>query len=484
MTLPKGWTQAKIGELADFVTSGSRGWAKYYSDDGAAFIRIQNIRRGSVQVNFEDIQHVRPPSGVEGERTKLFDQDILVTITADLGRIGLFSEDVNAYVNQHIALVRLLDRSIAPYVATYLISDDAQAQLGLRDRGMTRSGLGLDDIRGVHVPLPPGPEQRRIGVKLDALTARIARARSELDRVPVLAEKLRQSVVLDAFSGRLTEELRRNASRKAENDESLEKHFAKKTGSKRKKPAAAIDWQPELVIPDEWRWVSVDRVIAAAQYGSSSKTDDNSGGIPVLRMGNIQNGELDFSNLKYLPSGHHEFPDLLLSKGDVLFNRTNSFELVGKSAVFRGASKPMSFASYLIRLQCSGILSDLLVRYLNSPIGRSWIESVASQQVGQANVNGTKLRSLGIPLPSPEEQVEMKRQIDLAFARADRLEAEATRARKLLDRLESAILAKAFRGELVPQDPNDEPASVLLERIRAERVAAPKAKRTRRSASP
>jgi len=333
------------------------------------------------------------------------------------------------------------------------------------------------------LPLPPSSEQRRIAAKLDALTARIARARADLDRVPLLAEKLRQSVVKDAFSGRLTEEFRRNSPLKAQCDEGLEELFAQKTGSKRKKPAVAIDWRPELVIPDEWRWVSVDRVIAAAQYGSSSKTNDNSDGVPVLRMGNIQSGELDFSNLKYLPSGHYEFPALLLSEGDVLFNRTNSFELVGKSAVFRGASKPMSFASYLIRLQCSGILPDLLVRYLNSPIGRSWIESVASQQVGQANVNGTKLRSLGIPLPPPGEQVEMKRQIDLAFARAGRLEAEATRARKLVDRLESAILVKAFRGELVPQDPNDEPASVLLERIRAERAAGPKAKRGRRAAS-
>ena len=344
--------------------------------------------------------------------------------------------------------------------------------------GTAQMTVSLGLLRKLRLLLPPTAEQRRIVAKLDALTARIDRARAELDRVPANTEKLRQSVVINAFSGRLTLEMRKARALSANTDAVLESLFVDKTGSTRKKPAATIDWQPMIEIPTGWRWVSVDQVIALAQYGSSSKTDENPDGVAVLRMGNIQHGELDFSNLKYLPVQHEEFPSLFLAEGDVLFNRTNSPELVGKSAVFRGASKPVSFASYLIRLQCSGILPDLLVRYLNSPIGRSWVESVASQQVGQANVNGTKLRSLGIPLPSPEEQVEMKRQIDLAFARADRLEAEAARARKLLDRLESAILAKAFRGELVPQDPNDEPASMLLERIRAERAAGPKQKRS------
>jgi type I restriction enzyme S subunit len=127
------------------------------------------------------------------------------------------------------------------------------------------------------------------------------------------------------------------------------------------------------------------------------------------------------------------------------------------------------------------MLADLLSAYLNSPLARSWVKRVASQQVGQANVNGSKLKALGIPLPPFDEQAEMLQRLNAAFARADRLEAEAARARALLDRLEAAILAKAFKGELVPQDPNDEPASVLLDRIRAQRAAAPEAKQKSRN---
>jgi type I restriction enzyme S subunit len=109
--------------------------------------------------------------------------------------------------------------------------------------------------------------------------------------------------------------------------------------------------------------------------------------------------------------------------------------------------------------------------YINSAYGRDWVASVVNQQVGQANVNGIKLRQLGIPIMPPEEQVEIARRIESAFAWIDRLASATTSARKLIDHLDQTILAKAFRGELVPQDANEEPASVLLERIKAQRGA-------------
>jgi type I restriction enzyme, S subunit len=146
---------------------------------------------------------------------------------------------------------------------------------------------------------------------------------------------------------------------------------------------------------------------------------------------------------------------------------------VGKSAVYLGDPPRASFASYLIRVRCSGLLPELLSGYINSAFGRDWVASVVNQQVGQANVNGTKLRQLGIPVMPIEEQLEIVRRIERAFAWIDRLIGEATSARKLIDHLDQAILAKAFRGDLLPQDPNDEPASVLLERIHGEHVAAP-----------
>ena len=197
-------------------------------------------------------------------------------------------------------------------------------------------------------------------------------------------------------------------------------------------------------------------------------------------MGNINGGKLDFSNLKYLPSEHPDVEKLILEPGDLLFNRTNSPELVGKSAVFT-ATERMTFASYLIRVrlteQCEPHWAALVI---NGPPGRAYIGSVRSQQVGQANVNGTKLAALPIPLPPIDEQRRIVQEVEERLSRIDAMRASIERAQRRSATLRAAILERAFRGELVPQDPADEPAELLFARIRAERDASESATGRRR----
>lgn len=110
--------QVELGQLVEFVTSGSCGWAKYYSENGAVFVRVANVRRDRVSLDCTEIQHVKPPKGSEGERTRLKENDIVVTITADLGRVGIIPSNLGeAYVNQHVGLVRLTDPTQAPFIA-------------------------------------------------------------------------------------------------------------------------------------------------------------------------------------------------------------------------------------------------------------------------------------------------------------------------------------------------------------------------------
>ncbi|PZQ10244.1 MAG: hypothetical protein DI565_20020 [Ancylobacter novellus] len=353
--------------------------------------------------------------------------------------------------------------------------------------GSTHTTIYFPELKALHVRTPPVLEQRRIVAKIDRLSARSKRAREELEGVRALVSRYREAVLDAAFRGDLTAVWRSHNDSKAPSGlevQRLRRDAVTQRNSdlgrnRQYKDSVAPEWMPEFALPTEWRWASVDSVTTLIQYGTSAKTGSSPDGVPVIRMGNIQGGVLDRSDLRYLPHEHDEFPTLLLDQGDVLFNRTNSFELVGKSAVYEG-DKPESFASYLIRLKTVCYEPKLLAYYLNSAIGRQWVASVASQQVGQANVNGTKLSELGVPFMCFDEQREIVRRIEHAFAAIDRLAAQAMSAQKLLDRLDQAVLAKAFRGELVPQDPNDEPASVLLERIRAERAAAPAPKRGRR----
>lgn len=194
-------------------------------------------------------------------------------------------------------------------------------------------------------------------------------------------------------------------------------------------------------------------MVDLVQYGSSAKTSEDASGVPVLRMGNIQDGKLDLESLKYLPQDHAEFPELLLKDGDLLFNRTNSAELVGKSAVYRGNPAKCSCASYLIRVRLKPeFVPEYLCNYLNSPFGRQWIASVVSQQVGQANVNGSKLKALSVPVPGFDDQRSIVSEIEKQFTRLEAGVAALRRVQANLKRYRAAVLAAACEGRLVPTE--------------------------------
>jgi type I restriction enzyme S subunit len=187
-------------------------------------------------------------------------------------------------------------------------------------------------------------------------------------------------------------------------------------------------------------------------------------------MGNIVDGKLDFTTLKYLPENHCEFPGLLLDEGDILFNRTNSAELVGKTAVARGLPPKCSFASYLIRVRLAPeVVPEWVAYFINSPFGRVWIRKNVSQQVGQANVNGAKLRGLALPLPPSRTQQRLVAEVQrLAQAAAD-LERRLRSAVSEGQTLRVSLLHHALTGELVPQHPSGETAAELVERLAVER---------------
>jgi type I restriction enzyme, S subunit len=432
--LPEGWEATTGSDVFELVTSGSRGWAKYYSDDGPLFIRIGNLDHDSIELDLRDVQHVSPPVGSEGKRTRLEPNDILISITAELGMVALVPVDLGeAYVNQHVALARPSSEIDPRFLAWYLASEsDGKHQLLEAKRGATKVGLGLPDIRNLILPLAPLGEQRRIAAKLDTTLAAVDNCRQRLDGVTAILKRFRQALLAAATSGELTREWREET-------------------------AADFDW-PEVYLGDHAEGFS---------YGTSAKSRSE-GEIPVLRMGNIQNGQLDWSDLVYT-SDVAEIAKYMLNPGDVLFNRTNSPELVGKTAIFQG-EQPAIYAGYLIRVRCCPSLdSEFLNLSLNSPAARDYCWKVKSDGVSQSNINAKKLAAYRFKLPLIEEQQEIVRRTQELFTLSEQLEGKLTSARKIVDRLTPALLAKAFRGELVPQDPNDEPASVLLQRIRANR---------------
>ena len=229
------------------------------------------------------------------------------------------------------------------------------------------------------------------------------------------------------------------------------------------------------------RQVLLGDVAEGFNYGSAAKSAKE-GRVPVLRMGNIQDGKLDWADLVFTDNAA-EIAKYALKEGDVLFNRTNSPALVGKTALFSGEREAI-YAGYLIKVRCKPELLPAFLTYcINAPNGRAYSWEVKTDGVSQSNINAKKLAAFRFDLPSKEEQAEIVRCIEAALSWINRITIDAASARKLIDHLDQSVLAKAFKGELVPQNPTDEPAAALLERIRSERAAAPKAKRGRKKAA-
>lgn len=193
-----------IREMSSIVTSGSRGWAKYYCDNGAKFIRIGNLTRNKIYIDLDDIQHVQLPDKAEGTRTKLAPNDVLVSITADLGNIGLVPNGIGeAYVNQHIAMIRFNNQMQGELYAWYLRSEYGQQDLLRNKRGGGKLGLGLDDIRDSRVPVVSNETAESILSIIECRLSVCDSIEHTVDLALQQAEAMRQSILKQAFKGEL-----------------------------------------------------------------------------------------------------------------------------------------------------------------------------------------------------------------------------------------------------------------------------------------
>lgn len=191
-----------IENLTTMVTSGSRGWAQYYSNSGALFIRIGNLTNNNIEIIFDDVQYVDLPEKAEGKRSLLNENDVLISITADLGSIGLVPKGIGeAYINQHIALVRFKNPLQGNFMAWFLRSDYGQKNLLKNKRGIGKPGLGLDDIRGAKVPVVSDLTANKIVLEIESRLSVCDNIEKTVDAALSQAEAMRQSILKKAFEG-------------------------------------------------------------------------------------------------------------------------------------------------------------------------------------------------------------------------------------------------------------------------------------------
>lgn len=442
MSSPTGWIETVLGEVSTYI---SRGRSPKYAERSPIAVANQRTVRWS-GVDRRWLKFVDPSTSNQWSSDHdLQNGDILwnSTGTGTIGRAALYKsiEGFDRVVaDSHITVVRAADGVLPEYLFSLIRSPNVQSVIGEMQSGSTNQvELSRKAVSETRVPLPPTGEQRRIIAKLDALTARITRARAEIARVPTLAAKLRAAALARAFRG----------------------DFAQ----------SAVGHQP----CDRW----IDSTFYGPRFG---KEEYVTSGIPTARTTDFHSdGTMSLDDAPRVLCSDRDFAKWGLEDGDLVVTRTGS---IGKCAVYTAELGKVLPSAYLIRVRFA---ADILPRFawmmFASPQGQEHL-GVNSRAVTQPNINATAIRSLPFPkidLPDQRATIEA---VDRIHARADRLEAEAARAMRLLDRLEAAILAKAFRGELVPQDAADEPATALLDRIRQSRAAATKPKRERSARMP
>ena len=234
---------------------------------------------------------------------------------------------------------------------------------------------------------------------------------------------------------------------------------------KRSKKSAKSSDTPHYpyLLPNGWEWCNLEDIVCELKYGTSEKSL-SVGKIAVLRMGNITNvGTIDYSNLVY-SSNNEDIKLYSLEKDDLLFNRTNSSEWVGKTAIYK-KEQPAIYAGYLIRIRPILIFSDYLNTVMNSSYYRNWCYNVKTDAVNQSNINAQKLSQLMIPIPPLKEQERIVVEVAKWISLIDTIKNSKEDLQTTIKQAKSKILNLAIHGKLVPQDPNDEPAIELLQRI-------------------
>lgn len=330
---------------------------------------------------------------------------VFSTVRPYLEKIAFIPDRLEGeFASTGFCVLRPNDEVEPRFLFHYCTSHGLLDQVLTKQKGVSYPAVLDREVRACQLPVPPIAEQRRI--------------------VAVLEEHLSD---LDAAMGNLR---------------SVDAKASAMTASARRGAVSRAAGLGEAS--------TLGKHAVLVEYGSSQKAHEVaiSGDVPVLRMGNIQGGRLDFGSLKYLPRSAVGEGDLLLERGDLLFNRTNSAELVGKSAVFLGDMEA-TFASYLIRVRFDeSVHAEWANIVVNSPQGRAYVAAIASQQVGQANVNGTKLKAFPLPVPSLATQVELIQAFNEIESAAERLRIEASRGLARAQSLRRAVLAAAFSGRL------------------------------------
>lgn len=521
MRIPTGWERCKISDVLAAQDNGKllrQGWSPKcekhpaLTDSDWGVLKTTSIQSGSFLAEYNkalpDSLHPRP--GLEVAIC-----DLLLTCAGPRSRCGVpclvRSTRPRLMISGKMYKMRASPQVLPAFAEAWLLTSEAQKAVDRMKTGGSDSGLNLTQGRFLRLPflLAPLPEQRRIIAKIEPLFARLDEGIAALKRVQANLDRYWASVLKAAVEGRLTEQWREENPPEETGEELLDRMLAErrkrweeealaKFAAKGRKPPK--DWKEKYQapvkpdtsklpkLPNGWCWSTVDQL--AEVTGGLTKSPARSGlpvRYPYLRVANVYADELRLDEVSTIGVSESEFDRVVLRPGDLLVVEGNgSAKQIGRVAQWQGDLEPCCHQNHLIKVRCARSTSRprWILLWLLSPGGRQAVLKKASSTSGLYTLSLSKVRAFPVPLAPIREQV---RAIGLADSLRDtaRIVRDQVQAEMAIraSALRQSILKRAFEGRLVPQDANDEPASVLLEHMRAEREAE-RRKRRRRTAKP
>jgi type I restriction enzyme S subunit len=485
------WANGKIGNLVNIRNGFAFKSGDFKDDDGINVIRQTNL--STVVVNFDKPKYL-PESFLITYKDYLIEKnDVLIGLSGSIGNLSRYLESKPALQNQRTGLLVENYSGAIQYVQYYL-------QLIKKDllnaaKGVAVQNISSKTIENWHIPIAPVAEQKLIVEKIEELFSHIDAGVAGLKQAKTKLQQYRQSVLIEAVTGKLTEQWReQNADKLEPADELLErilqarrasweaeqlKGFAEKGTTpkndnwkeKYKEPSAPeLDDVPE--IPSDWCYLRLES-IAEIQGGitvDAKRKPDDTTLLPYLRVANVQRGFLDLSKMKDIQVPNDKVDELLLQSGDILFNEGGDRDKLGRGWVWRNEIERCIYQNHVFRarLFSDNVISEFISIFGNT-IGKEYFIKQGKQTTNLASINKTKLSAFPVPVCSKSEMKEIMEVLGNKILKTDRtlddVDSQIIRA----EQLKSSILSKAFSGELVENIETDESAEQLLQKIYAEK---------------
>ncbi|SIS38282.1 restriction endonuclease subunit S [Insolitispirillum peregrinum] len=420
--VPAHWGVVSLKRDIAFLTSGSRGWAEHYSDDGVLFLRIGNLTRDSITLDLSDIQRVNLPDGAEGERTRVVAGDVLFSITAYLGSVAVAPKGLEeAYVSQHVALVRLHQRKFIPaWVGYVTLSNIGISYLETRGYGGTKVQLSLDDVANLIVTTPPLPEQTAIAAFLDHETGKIDALVAEQEKLIALLKEKRQAVISHAVTKGL--------------DPSVP---LKDSG---------IEWLGE--VPEHWEISRMKHLCShVVDCLHTTPTYDGELEYPAIRTADVDRGILLLDQARLVSREIYEerIQRLCPMAGDILYSREG--ERFGMAALVP-EDVNLCLGQRMMMFRTNERAHPAFMMWLlnSDAVYQQVLEKVGGST--SPHVNISDIINFHVPLPPKDEQSRIAERIAIIATSVDTLTAEAERAIALLKERRSALISAAVTGKI------------------------------------